>query len=306
MKYQFKIGQQMNYTGLFGGNQHVTVIDRTKHTITLQKSWISEDTGIECFENEVHDIELEAVKNSDTFIERIAVWEYRGSYGYLYCLADNEIDEIYNNIEKENTDMTTFTLNNIEYTKQSNGYCYKIEDGKKSRIPQKTFDRAQQEANEQKLDTAAENPEVSVEEFEQMIAETEESNTTEQIEETAKELAPKAKKRTNKRVSKNIAWGKIINGVDVSLTAKQVDFIRHLPDTCFWEQGLDSCVWTDVLADEIGGQFAGKPMTTGAMISTICEKGLGVRAKNRVNKRMCTSFQLTDLGKLVAAELGLN
>ena len=92
----------------------------------------------------------------------------------------------------------------------------------------------------------------------------------------------------------------------VTLTAKQVDFIRHLPDTNFWENGLDSAVWTDVLADEIGGQFAGKPMTTGAMISTLCEKGLGTRTKEKVNNRTATSFELTNLGKMVAAELGLN
>lgn len=108
------------------------------------------------------------------------------------------------------------------------------------------------------------------------------------------------KKRTRK--SKDIAY----DGNGITLTAKQVDFIRHLPDTCFWERGLDSALWTDVLADEIGGQFAGKPMTTGAMISTICEKGLANRAADRVNGRKSTFMVLTELGKKVAAELGLN
>lgn len=121
----------------------------------------------------------------------------------------------------------------------------------------------------------------------------------------------KPTKRTNKRPSKNTVFGKIFtlaNGekVDVCLTAKQVDFVKHLPDTNFWESGLDSCVWTDILCDEIKGQFAGKPMTVGAMISTLCEKGLGSRAKERVNNRKATSFALTELGKLVAAELGLS
>lgn len=113
------------------------------------------------------------------------------------------------------------------------------------------------------------------------------------------EPTPK-KKRTRK--SKDIAY----DGNGVTLTAKQVDFIRHLPDTNFWDNGLDSAVWTDVLADEIGGQFAGKPMTTGAMISTICEKGLANRATDRVNGRKATFMVLTELGKEVAAELGLN
>ena len=135
--------------------------------------------------------------------------------------------------------------------------------------------------------------------IEAAVEATEESQTTEETQQIAKEFAPK-KKRTRK--SKDIAY----DGNGITLTAKQVDFIHHLPNTCFWEHGLDSAVWTDVLADEIGGQFAGKPMTVGAMISTLCEKGLGVRAKGRVNKRNCTSFRLTGLGKVIAAELGLN
>jgi len=114
--------------------------------------------------------------------------------------------------------------------------------------------------------------------------------------------ARKEKKAARKpRKSKDIAY----EGHGVTLTAKQVDFIRHLPDTCFWEHGLDSTPWCDVLADEIGGQFKGKPMTTGAMISTICEKGLATRGKDRINGKKATFLALTDLGKEVAKELGL-
>lgn len=112
----------------------------------------------------------------------------------------------------------------------------------------------------------------------------------------------KAEKKARKpRKSKDIAY----EGHGVTLTAKQVDFIHRLPDTCFWEHGLDSTPWCDVLADEIGGQFEGKPMTTGAMISTICEKGLAERAKAKVNGRTATYLALTDLGKEIAKELGL-
>lgn len=135
--------------------------------------------------------------------------------------------------------------------------------------------------------------------LEEAVEATEESQTTEETQQIAKEFAPK-KKRIRK--SKDIAY----DGNGVTLTAKQVDFIRHLPDTNFWERGLDSALWTDVLADEIGGQFAGKPMTTGAMISTICEKGLANRAVDRINGRKSTFMVLTELGKKVAAELGLN
>ena len=116
---------------------------------------------------------------------------------------------------------------------------------------------------------------------------------------------PKAPKAKRVRKPKDIGHTSAeVEGV--TLTAKQVDFIRHLPDTCFWEHGLDSAIWVDCLCDDIGGQFKGKPMTVGAMISTLCEKGLGTRCKQRVNGKKATSFELTENGKLVAAELGLN
>lgn len=109
------------------------------------------------------------------------------------------------------------------------------------------------------------------------------------------------------RKSKDIAY----EGHGKTLTAKQVDFILHLSDTCFWENGLESTPWIDVLCDEIGGQFAGKPMTVGAMVSTLCEKGLGYRAVDSLTDmvtgrgRKATYFALTDLGKEIAKELGL-
>lgn len=122
---------------------------------------------------------------------------------------------------------------------------------------------------------------------------------------TTEPETPKAKKT---RKSKDIAFTYSENGETVvTLTAKQVDFVKHLSDTCFWENGLESCIWVDCLCDDIGGQFAGKPMTVGAMISTLCEKGLGIRGKQKVNGRKCTSFELTDLGMKVfaGAEWGL-
>lgn len=113
---------------------------------------------------------------------------------------------------------------------------------------------------------------------------------------------PKAKKT---RRSKD-AFHTSIAVSGLTLTAKQTSFLLHLSDTNFWENGLDSCIWVDILCDEIGGEFAGKPMTVGAMISTLCEKGLGTRATDRRDGRKCTSFALTELGKIVAAELGLH
>ena len=185
-----------------------------------------------------------------------------------------------------NTNEITFETNGATYTRKANGYCYVSyeysESGNIHRIGKAEFEAKYAQFQ-----------------MESAIEATEESQTTEETQQIAKEFAPK-KKRIRK--SKDIAY----EGHEVTLTAKQVDFIRHLPDTNFWENGLDSTVWTDVLADEIGGQFEGKPMTTGAMISTICEKGLANRATDRVNGRKATFMVLTELGKMVAAELGLN
>ena len=154
--------------------------------------------------------------------------------------------------------MTTFTINEITYTQNDNGYCFKIENGTKTRIAKAEFEKKQ-----------------------------------------AEQKTEQKPKRTRK--PKDIAY----EGNGVTLTAKQVDFIKHLPDTGFYENGLDSALWTDILADEIGGQFAGKPMTTGAMISTICEKGLANRGTDKINGRKATFMVLTELGKQVAKELGL-
>lgn len=187
---------------------------------------------------------------------------------------------------------------NVISTNETGTHCYMWPEGRKGervRIKKAEYEQIIREDElERKLVAEREDAEV-----EAAVEATEESQTTEETQQIAKEFAPK-KKRIRK--SKDIAY----DGNGITLTAKQVDFIRHLPDTCFWERGLDSALWTDVLADEIRGQFTGKPMTTGAMISTICEKGLANRATDRVNGRKATFMVLTELGKKVAAELGLN
>nr|DAO63063.1 MAG TPA: transcriptional regulator SlyA DNA binding protein, structural.6A [Caudoviricetes sp.] len=232
-----------------------------------------------------------------------------------------------------------FTVNGIEYEAiEKNGertnYCYKTENGKKTRISRSVFDEAEAEYIEQS------NAKIDEEETTDAVTE-----TVDNLKPTEKSKLPKGFKiepnwdgdtttyllykdgkclsghwryedavaaaieavptekpeKPKKRKSKDIAHES--NGV--TLTAKQVNFICHLPDTCFWDNGLDSEIWTDVLCDDIGGEFEGKPMTVGAMISTLCEKGLGVRCRQKVNNRMSTSFKLTELGKKIATELGV-
>lgn len=132
-------------------------------------------------------------------------------------------------------------------------------------------------------------------------------------EKTGKKDQPKAEakeKAKKTRKSKDIAHEHKDGEVTITLTAKQVDFVLHLSDSSFWT-GLSSTLWCDVLCDEIGGQFEGKPMTIGAMISTLCEKGLAERYKDRLTdevtgrSRKSTIFQLTEKGKEIAKELGL-
>lgn len=218
------------------------------------------------------------------------------------------------------TNTYTTMRGNIISTNEAGTHCYMWPEGRKGervRIKKAEYEQIIREDKlERKL--AAEAPvEIEITELEPREGEkvyhdepieytdieaaveaTEESQTTEETKQIAKEFAPK-KKRTRK--SKDIAY----DGNDITLTAKQVDFIRHLPDTHFWENGLDSCIWVDCLCDDIGGQFEGKPMTVGAMISTLCEKGLGARTKEKVNNRTATSFKLTPTGKVVASKLGL-
>lgn len=205
--------------------------------------------------------------------------------------------------ERITTMKITFNYNGKTYeSNDAQTYFYSYPTGLKGervRIRKAEFESARKDMNEEsreaKIDRAWE------EHFDKIIEEAEEERTTEELKEIQKEMAPKAKKT---RKSKD-AFHTSIAVPGLTLTAKQTSFLLHLSDTNFWENGLDSCIWVDILCDEIGGEFAGKPMTVGAMISTLCEKGLGTRATERREGRKCTSFALTETGKLVAAEVGL-
>lgn len=192
--------------------------------------------------------------------------------------------------------MREFTMNGTLYrTNESGNYFYKStgKTDKKGnpimmRISQKVFDEAWEQSGEaEKAKRAA-------------------------LEAKKDAEAEKAMNKVSKpRKSKDIAFTTTVTLADdkiadVTLTAKQVDFIKHIPDTCFYEHGLESTPWCDVLADEIGGQFAGKPMTVGAMLSTLREKDIIAIGKDRVNGKVSKFFWFTELGKQVAKELGLN
>lgn len=198
-------------------------------------------------------------------------------------------------IKKGDEIMKQFEIGTVTYIDNGNGYYYMTVNGQnKTRIKKAEFEEAYEEY---KLQQAIEE---ATEEAEECALDIE-----------AEENAPvqeKPKRKPKKRLPKSIGFRATyeeLGNAEVILTEKQVDFIKHLPDTCFWEKDVDSCVWIDILCDEIGGQFAGKPMTVGAMISTLCEKGLGIRSKHKVNGKKATGFELTPLGKEVALDLGL-
>ena len=201
------------------------------------------------------------------------------------------------NTKEDNTmnNTITFEYDRQTYEMTANGrfYCTPL-GGKKTRIGKLAFETVYNAYMAKRV----------------AYPETEEStdkkeDTTEKpAEKVDKPKTAKAKKpRARKMQEGSMEFSH--EGMKVILTPKQVDFIKHLPDTCFWEDGVQSQIWIDCLCDEIGGQFAAKPMTVGAMISTLCEKGLGLRSTDRKNNRKCVSFQLTELGQKIATELGI-
>lgn len=121
-----------------------------------------------------------------------------------------------------------------------------------------------------------------------------------------------ALKPARKRRPKDVAGEFETSEGTVTLTAKQADFLRELGAA--GQDGTlgdaESGWWTDCICDGIGGQFAGRPMAVGAMISTLCEKGLGERSKEDrssvgARTRKVTAFSLTPKGREVWSAMGL-
>lgn len=168
--------------------------------------------------------------------------------------------------------MTTFTVNNIDYIQNENGYCYMVENGKKSRISKTIFD----EALEQYIDATAEDG-------------------------TIAEQKKPAKK--SKKSKKNAAYEIEIGGEKITLTEKQKIFFETLPNDGFFEHGVESTLWTDVYCDTLAGIM--NAMVVGAIISTLREKDLIYVEQGRVNGKKCKYFGFTELGKAILKEMGL-
>lgn len=239
---------------------------------------------------------------------------------------------------KNTVEITQIEVDGIVYTNTRPGYYYKRVDGKQTRIPKAEWEQAFDQYLQEKQDQAdAEEAEAKKAILDDEMAklgytpissewndfrystcdgqskvmawdtvyegmEWVEQQKQDKSDKEAEDAVNGKKKAKKTRRSKDIAY----DGNGKTLTSKQVDFIRRIPDTCFYENGLESAMWCDVLADEIGGQFAGKPMTVGAMISTLREKDLIYVQVEKVNGKKSKYFGFTDLGKEIAKELGLN
>ena len=294
---KFKVGDKFEVVGIFSGRPAFHEITKIENgEITTTERWVSEDTWENCEATNTFKIEIDKAENA----ERIEVWEYRGEHGYVWATNEDK---------KEESNMTMFTLNGFEYkTNEKGNYYYKSTgnfDKKGNPVMMRIAKHVWEQAFDEYVNTTNmdDDWDIADEIEDRKQKEIEDAKQAEQ-EFNGKKEEPKAKtkKAAKPRKSKDIAHES--NGV--TLTAKQVDFIKHIPDTCFYENGLESTMWCDCLADEIGGQFAGKPMTVGAMISTLREKNVIYVQVEKVNGKKAKYFGFTDFGKQVAQELGLN
>lgn len=205
--------------------------------------------------------------------------------------------------------MARFEIDGIIYEANDKGtYFYKSTGSvdKKGnpimkRVSRAVYEQAFEEYTQQAQDTA-DQWETEMDEA-KAEAEAKQAEADKQAEDNFNKKHTEKKATTKKaaKKSKDVAY----RHQDITLTAKQVDFLREMSETSFYEHGVQSTLWCDVLVDEIGGQFAGKAMTVGAMISTLREKDLIFVAVEKVNGKKSKYFGFTELGQMVLEELEL-
>ena len=218
----------------------------------------------------------------------------------------------------------TFELDGITYERKDSGYCFRDN----ARIRAEVFEAAEREFDAREAAEAAKareiegvrediNPTFDVDghHYVHDWADRKHYRDGEAISKRQWErevFGEDAPKPARKRRPKDVAAEFETTEGAVTLTAKQVDFLREvaqLGEDDLLGSLVTGC-WCDVLCDAIGGQFTGKPMTVGAMLSTLCEKGLGERSKeeretDKGRTERVTSFCLTDLGRQVWTAMGL-
>lgn len=273
--------------------------------VQITETWISEDTWQECKHSANYNI---GEDESGQFAWQDKYKEYafdeNEENGYrwwarMYAVGadyapemeeETEATETTNN-SKEDTKMANaqvkgaqvevqqIEVNGVKYTTTRPNYYYKNENGKQVRIPKAEFDAA----------------------YDAWMAEVG-KEIAKQAEEKAKQA--KAKKQSKPRRSKDIAFEGTGFAGGITLTAKQVAFIKRMPEDDFYG-GIDkSALWIDVFCDTVADEF--NAMSVGAMVSTLREKQLITVSKERVNGRTCKYMEFTETGKEVARQLGLN
>lgn len=211
---------------------------------------------------------------------------------------------------------TMFNHNGRNYAQNEKGnrFYKQGDDGRYVRISQRVYEEVFAKFLEETTEK------IELEDDTNAIAE----HTAEMTQEEAKEDAEDTQnteapapasdaKKTPKKAKKNTREKKVQVGgfefqegeIHLILTPKQVDFLEHLGDSTFWQRGVQSTLWIDILCDEITGQFEGKPMTVGAMVSTLREKGILAVAIGRLENKKAKYVELTDLGQRIATRIGI-
>lgn len=244
-------------------------------------------------------VEIKGFWDGDTAFWRVYIDGKMHTAHYTYEEAEEEASKI--RTEQEDTDMTdskaiTFEVNGTTYNSNDKGNrFYKTIGTQKVRISEAEWLSAMEKFNELKVAEY----EASTDLWE-AEADAEKKAREDKVAADAKQ----AEEAVAKKTKKNVAFTfEDADGV-VTLTEKQVKFIKLLPRDDFYENGLDSQLWIDVLCDTLAGEF--NPMALGAMVSTLREKHLISVGVQKVNGKKCKFFGFTELGKRVASELGLN
>lgn len=212
------------------------------------------------------------------------------------------------------TTMFNYNERNYAQNEKGNRFYMQGDDGRYIRISQRVYEEAFAEFLEKTTER------IELEDDTNAIAEYSAEMTQEEAKEDAEDTqntevpAPASDaKKTPKKAKKNTRKKKVQVGgfefqegeIHLILTPKQVDFLKHLSDSTFWQHGIQSTLWVDILCDEITGQFEGKPMTVGAMVSTLREKGILAVAIGRLENKKAKYIELTDFGQRIAAHIGI-
>lgn len=191
-----------------------------------------------------------------------------------------------------------FTIGGIGYnTNEKGNRFFKIEDEKTTRIGKAEYEAAFEQYTNDIGDVELE--------FDEDAAIREARKEMEEASDHAAEEAVNHPRKKSSRSLRKAAHRVVVDGQEIGLTEKHVTFLESLPKCSYWDRGLDSSVWVFALTDT-----GMAPMTVGAMVSTLREKGLlrvmlGEVENMNGRTRREKYVELTETGKKVAEALGI-